>query len=126
MIQVRTFSDRKPASEWLGLPPRFWSRPPREQSDRSPCPGCRARAAQRRDVGRSSLHPRAWSMAFSFGGDFLPGRFYAAKTEMICAGIDFAFAARADDVARAILVVAKKRATAMDALLLVRLGWIEW
>jgi hypothetical protein len=34
--------------------------------------------------------------------------FHATKTEMVGAGIDFAFAARADDVARAILVVAKK------------------
>ena len=45
---------------------------------------------------------------------------------MIRAGVDFAFAARADDVARTILIVAKKRAAAMDALLLVRLGRIEW
>ena len=48
------------------------------------------------------------------------------KTEMIRAGVDFAFAAGADDVARAILIVAKKRAAAMHALLLVRLGRIEW
>jgi hypothetical protein len=34
--------------------------------------------------------------------------FHAAKTEMVGAGVDFAFAARADDVSRAILVVAKK------------------
>ena len=43
-----------------------------------------------------------------------------------CAGVDFAFAARADDVARAVLIVAKKRAAAVDALLLVGLGRIEW
>ena len=34
--------------------------------------------------------------------------FHATKTEMIRAGVDFAFAAGADDVARAILIVAKK------------------
>ena len=48
-----------------------------------------------------------------------------AKTKMIGAGLDFAFAARANDVARAILVIAKKRAAAMDALFLARLGRIE-
>ena len=37
-----------------------------------------------------------------------PERFHAAEAEMIGAGVDFAFAARADDVARAILIVAKK------------------
>src|SRR5256885_4075342 len=52
--------------------------------------------------------------------------FHATKTEMVSAGVNFAFAARADDVARAVLVVAKKRAPAMDALFLVRFGWIEW
>ena len=50
----------------------------------------------------------------------------ATKTKMIGAGVDFAFAARADDVARTVLIVAKKRAAAMDALFLVRLGRIEW
>src|SRR5439155_4814378 len=45
---------------------------------------------------------------------------------MIGPSVDFAFAACADDVARAILLVAKKRATAMDALLLVRLSRIKW
>ena len=49
-----------------------------------------------------------------------------AEAEMIRASVDLAFAARADDVARAILFVAKKRAPAMDALFLVRFGWIEW
>ena len=44
---------------------------------------------------------------------------------MIGAGIDFAFAARADDVARAILIVAQERAAAMHVLLLVRLGRIK-
>ena len=44
---------------------------------------------------------------------------------MIGAGVDFAFAARADDVTRTILIVAKKRASAMDALFLVRLGRIN-
>ena len=45
----------------------------------------------------------------------------AAKTEMVGAGIDFAFATRADDVTRAVLVVAKKQAAAVHALFLVRL-----
>jgi len=44
---------------------------------------------------------------------------------MVGAGVDFAFAANANDVARAMLIVAKKRIDAMHALFLVRLGWIE-
>jgi hypothetical protein len=36
------------------------------------------------------------------------GRLDTAEAEMIGAGVDLAFAARADDVARAILVIAKK------------------
>src|SRR5262245_26078520 len=40
-------------------------------------------------------------------------------------GIDFAFAARADDVTRTILLVAKKRAAAMNTFLLVRLSRIK-
>jgi hypothetical protein len=44
---------------------------------------------------------------------------------MIGAGIDFAFAARADDVTRTVLIVAKKRTAAVHAFLLVRLGRIE-
>src|SRR5438552_19146033 len=51
--------------------------------------------------------------------------FHAAKAEMVGAGIDFAFTARADDVARAILVVAQKRTAAVHALLFARLGRIE-
>jgi hypothetical protein len=45
---------------------------------------------------------------------------------MIRASIDFAFAARADDLPRTILVVAKKQTATMDALFLVRLGGVEW
>src|SRR5437773_2758231 len=45
---------------------------------------------------------------------------------MIGSRVDFAFAACPDDVARAILLIAKKRATAMDPLLLVRLSRIKW
>ena len=45
---------------------------------------------------------------------------------MIGASVDFAFAASADDVTRTILIVAKKRAAAVHALFLVRLGRIEW
>jgi hypothetical protein len=41
------------------------------------------------------------------------------EIEMIGAGVDFAFAARADDVTRRIPVVAKERAAAMHALFLV-------
>src|SRR5438445_10736650 len=44
---------------------------------------------------------------------------------MIGAGVDFAFAACADDVAGTILLIAKKRAAPMDALLLVRLSRIK-
>ena len=45
---------------------------------------------------------------------------------MVGAGVDLAFAARADDVTRTVLVVAKKRAATVHALFLVRLGRIEW
>jgi len=44
---------------------------------------------------------------------------------VVGAGVEFAFAARANDVARAMLIVAKKRIAAMHALFPVRLGWIE-
>jgi hypothetical protein len=44
---------------------------------------------------------------------------------MIGAGVDFAFVARTDDLARTILVVLKKRDAAVDALFLVSLGRIE-
>ena len=44
---------------------------------------------------------------------------------MIGSRVDFAFAAGADDVARAILLIAKKGTTAMDPLLLVRLSRIK-
>ena len=52
--------------------------------------------------------------------------FHAAKAEMICARIDLTLAAGAHDVARTILLIAKKRPAAMDALLLVRLSGIQW
>ena len=55
----------------------------------------------------------------------LTRRFHAAKAEMVRAGVDFAFAACPDDVAGTKLFVAKKRAAAMHALLLVRLSGIE-
>src|ERR1043166_2189599 len=60
-------------------------------------------------------------------GVFPPVRIslHAAKTEMVRAGVDFPFAARADDVARTVMIVAKKRPAAMHALFLVRLGGIE-
>ena len=45
---------------------------------------------------------------------------------MVGGGVDFAFAARADHVSRAVLVIAKKRAATVHALFLVRLGRIEW
>ena len=44
---------------------------------------------------------------------------------MICSGIDFAFAARADDIARAIPLVTKKGAPTLDTLFLARLGRIK-
>src|SRR5215471_8189387 len=53
-------------------------------------------------------------------------RLHAPKTEMICAGVDFPFSAGADDVARAILLIAKKRPAPMDSLLLVRFSRIKW
>ena len=43
----------------------------------------------------------------SFGGRLRRG-FHTPKTEMIGSRVDFAFAAGADDVARAVLVVAEK------------------
>src|SRR5437588_3239567 len=52
-------------------------------------------------------------------------RFHAAEAEMICAGVDFAFAACPDDVTRVVLIVAKKRAATMHPFFLVRFGWIE-
>src|SRR6185437_11806202 len=50
---------------------------------------------------------------------------HAAKTEVIAATADFALAARAHHVARAILVCAKKRATAQNTFLLSGLRRIE-
>src|SRR4029077_12313295 len=50
----------------------------------------------------------------------------ATKTKMIGAGIDFSFAACAHYVTRTVLIVAKKRAAAVHALFLVRLGWVDW
>ena len=50
----------------------------------------------------------------------------ATKTKMIGTGIDFSFAACAHYVARTVLIVAKKRAAAVHAFFLVRLGRIEW
>src|SRR5262245_13689011 len=44
---------------------------------------------------------------------------------MVRAGVDVALAARAHHIARAVLVGAEERAAALDALLVVRLGWIE-
>ena len=44
--------------------------------------------------------------------------FHTSKTEMVCPRVYFAFAARADDIARTILRVAKKRAAAVHAFLL--------
>ena len=49
----------------------------------------------------------------------------AAKTEVICASVDITFAACANDVARAILIVAKERAAAVHSLFLVWLGRIK-
>src|SRR5947208_16736395 len=45
---------------------------------------------------------------------------------MVGPSVHFAFAACADNVARTILLIAKKRAAAMDALFLVRFSWIKW
>src|SRR5438094_9495815 len=43
---------------------------------------------------------------------------------MVCSRVDFAFATRAHDVARAILIGAEEGAAAMNFLLLARFGWI--
>jgi dihydroxyacetone kinase-like predicted kinase len=53
-----------------------------------------------------------WTLVLSACG-FRARVFHATKTEMIRAGVDFAFVARADDVTGTILVVAKKRAAAV-------------
>lgn len=50
----------------------------------------------------------------------------ASKSEVICARVDIALAARANDVARTVLIVAQERAAAMHAFLFIRLGRIEW
>src|SRR4030095_932621 len=50
----------------------------------------------------------------------------ASKSEVICARVDIALAARANDVARTVLIVAQERAAAMHAFLFIRLGGIEW
>ena len=52
-------------------------------------------------------------------------RLHTAKAEVVGPGIDFALAARAHDVAGAILLVAEKGTTFVDALFLRRLGGIE-
>src|SRR4030095_7816254 len=51
--------------------------------------------------------------------------FRTGDAKVIGTGIDLSLAARADDVARTILVVAKKRAAALDPLFFRRLRWIE-
>ena len=51
--------------------------------------------------------------------------FDAAKAKMVGAGIDFAFAAGAEDVARTIFATAKEGAAAVDALVFVRFRRIE-
>jgi hypothetical protein len=63
-------------------------------------------------------------LCYVLGG--APRSFHASEAEVIGTGVDLAFAARADDVTRTVLVVAKKRPASMHALLLVRLCWIEW
>ena len=61
---------------------------------------------------------RCWCLAYL-------RRAYRAKAEVIARGADLAFAARADHVAGAILVGAEKRAAAMHALFLRRLGRVD-
>ena len=45
---------------------------------------------------------------------------------MVGAGVNFAFAAGTDDVARTVLLIAKERTAAMDPFLLVRFRGIKW
>lgn len=49
----------------------------------------------------------------------------APETKVVRAGTDFAFAAGSDDVPRAILVCAKKRAAAMYLLGVSLLDWVK-
>ena len=51
---------------------------------------------------------------------------HAAESDVVGPRIDLAFAARADHVAGAILIGAKKGTAFLNALFLCRLGWIEW
>src|SRR5205807_9188733 len=85
-------------------------------------------ALRRRSIDKSVRNGSRlgyWTLVLSACG-FRARFFHATKTEMIGASVDFAFAASAHYVARAVLVVAKKRAAAVHALFLVRLGRIEW
>ena len=52
-------------------------------------------------------------------------RFHAAEAEVVCAGADFALAARANHVARAELIGAEKRPAAMHPFLHARFSGIE-
>ena len=64
---------------------------------------------QRMIVGRKlSVSNREFCVDILPSGGFRRTLFHAAKAEMVGPGVDFAFAARADDVARAIMFVAKK------------------
>ena len=64
---------------------------------------------------------------FSLGCPLLVAfsRLHAAKTEMVGAGVDFAFATGADHITGTVLRIAKERAAAVDLLLLSRLGRIK-
>jgi len=77
------------------------------------------------DAYAPTLSPHGTRPCRQFSGCFLRG-FHTSKTEMVCPRVYFAFAAGAHDIARTILRVAKKRAAAVHAFLLVGLGWIEW
>ena len=65
------------------------------------------------------------SDAYFAGAASVATRFHAAEAEVIARGAHLALAARADHVARAVLVGAEERAAAVHALLLGRLGGIE-
>src|SRR6516165_8712283 len=81
----------------------------------NPC-GNDPRQSAVRHPGAVHAH-RLWPDAY---GDS-PWRHHRAKTEMVRARIDIALAARADHVARAVLVRAEERSAAMDLLRLARL-----
>src|SRR4029079_5308488 len=84
-----------------------------EAAGLSPSPTLTRARVCRRGERRSSA--RGFRILFLPLGPRLR-RHHNPKTEVIGSCLDFAFATRANDVARTVLVVAKKRTAAMDTL----------